>query len=154
MASAEPRAVFEAFLGALNSADIATLAGLVHPDFTETYPQSGELIRGIDNLRAEIEGHPGGFQGKGTDRVVGSADRWVVTPSSTLVRIDGAGDTFTGVSRAHYADGTDWYAVQIGEIRDGRVWRLQTFWAETFEAPAWRSSIVERIQATAKSTAR
>ena len=71
-----------------------------------------------------------------------------------MVRIEGAGDTFTGVSGAQYADGTDWYCVQIGEIRDGRVWRLQTFWAETFEAPAWRSSIVERIQATEKSTAK
>ena len=152
MASPEPRAVFEAFLKAMNSGDTAALGELVHRDCTETYPQSGELIRGLDNLRAEIEGHPGGYEGKGTDRVVGSADRWVVTPSSTLVRIEGAGDTFTGVSKVHYSDGTDWYAVMIGEIRDGRMWRLQTFWGETFEAPPWRASLVERIPTEKSST--
>ena len=152
MASPEPRAVFEAFLKAMNSGDTAALGELVHRDFTQTFPQSGELIRGLDNLRAEIEGHPGGYEGKGTDRVVGSADRWVVTPSSTLVRIEGAGDTFTGVSKVHYSDGTDWYAVMIGEIRDGRMWRLQTFWGETFEAPPWRASLVERIPTEKSST--
>ena len=145
MASPEPRAVFEAWLRAMNDGDTDALGALVHRDFTETYPQSGELIRGLDNLRAEMKGHPGGYQGKGTDRVVGSADRWVVTPSATVVRIEGGGDTFTGVSKIHYSDGTDWYAVMIGEIREGRVWRVQTFWGETFEAPPWRSSLVERI---------
>ena len=87
MASPEPRAVFEAWLRAMNDGDTEALGALVHRDFTEAYPQSGELIRGLDNLRAEIEGHPGGYEGKGTDRVVGSADRWVVTPSATVVRI-------------------------------------------------------------------
>src|SRR5271157_5409832 len=142
MPSREPRAIFEAYLRALNSGDTAALGELLHPDFTQTYPQSGELIRGLENFRAEIVGHPGGFEGKGTARVVGSADRWVVTPSNTVLRIEGAGDTFTGVSKVHYSDGTDWYDVSIGEIRDGRVWRVQTFWGPTFEAPAWRSSLV------------
>jgi hypothetical protein len=153
MSSPEPRVVFEAYVRALNSGDTAALGGLVHPDYTVTFPQSGELIRGVENLRAEIVGHPGGFEGKGTDRVVGSADHWVVTPSFTLLRIEGAGDTFTGVSKIHYPDGTDWYDVSIGEIRDGLVWRVQTFWGQTFEAPAWRSLIVEKIP-TEKNTAR
>ena len=41
----------------------------------------------------------------------------------------------------------------IGEIRDGRVWRVQTFWGQTFDAPAYRSSFVERIP-TEKSPAK
>ena len=146
MPSPEPRAIFEAYLRAMNSGDVDALGRLAHPDFTLTFPQSGELIRGVENLRAEIVGHPGGFEGNGTDRVVGSADRWVVTPSSTLLRIEGAGDTFTGVSKVHYPDGTDWYDVSIGEIHDGRLWRVQTFWGQTFEAPAWRASLVEMIE--------
>ncbi len=154
MPSAEPRAIFEAYLRAMNSGDTDTLRELVHPDFTETYPQSGELIRGFENLRAEIVGHPGGFQGKGTARIVGSADRWAVTPSNTVLRIEGAGDTFTGVSMVHYSDETDWYAVMIGEIRDGLVWRVQTYWGPMFEAPAYRSSIVEMIQPAERTPAR
>jgi hypothetical protein len=146
MPSTEPRAVFEAYLRAINSGDGAALGALLHPEFTETYPQSGELFRGLDNFRATLEKYPGGFQGTGTDRVVGSADRWVVTPASTLVRIEGAGDTFTGVTQIRYPDGSDWYSVSIGEIRDGRVWRVQTFWGEKFEAPTWRAPYVEMIQ--------
>jgi ketosteroid isomerase-like protein len=151
MPSAEPRAIFEAYLRAMNSGDADTLRELLHPDFTETYPQSGELIRGFENVRAEMEGHPGGYLGKGTDRVVGTADRWVVTPANTVLRIEGSGDTFTGVSQVHYSDGSDWYAVMIGEIRDGRVWRVQTFWGPKFEAPAYRSSIVEMIPPAEKT---
>jgi SnoaL-like domain len=147
--SPQPRAVFEAFIQALNRGDAAALRGLVHPDYIETYPQSGERIRGVENLRAIIEGYPGGYEDKGTDRVVGSEDRWVMTPAFTLLRIEGAGDTFTGVQKIRYPDGNEWYAVSIGEIRDGRVWRMQTFFAQPFEAPAWRSSWVEAVQ-TAK----
>ena len=99
MASPEPRAVFEAYVRSVNIGDTAALGALVHPDFTETYPQSGELIRGLENLRTEMATHPGGYEGKGIDRVVGSADRWVVTPSATVVRIEGAGDTTTRMAR-------------------------------------------------------
>lgn len=143
----DPRAVFEAFLRAVNSRDTAALGELVHPEYVETYPQSGERTRGAENLRAIIEHYPGGYEDKGLERVVGSEDRWVVTPVFTLLRIEGAGDTFTSVQKARYPDGSDWYVVSVGEIRDGRVWRVQTFFAATFDAPAWRSPWVEVIPA-------
>ena len=82
MPSPQPRAVFEAFLRAANRRDVAALAELVHPDYMEVYPQSGEQTHGIENLRAIIEHYPGGFEDKGTDRVIGSEDRWVLTPAS------------------------------------------------------------------------
>ena len=148
MPSPEPRAVFEAFLRAVNSRDEAALDALVHPDYLESYPQSGEQTRGAENLRAIIEHYPGGYEDKGLDRVVGSEDRWVVTPAFTLLRIEGAGDTFTSVQRARYPDGSAWQVVSIGEIRDGRVWRVQTFFAPAFDAPAWRSAWVEVVQTT------
>jgi hypothetical protein len=141
--SSEPRAIFEAFLRAVNSRDAAALGELVHPDYIDSYPQSGERTHGLENLRAIIEGYPGGFEDKGTNRVVGSEDRWVVTPAFTLLRIEGAGDTFTGVQRVRYPDGSVWHVLSIGEIRDDRVWRVQTFFAPVFDAPAWRSSFVE-----------
>ena len=146
MSVTEPRAVFDAFLEALNRADTAALERLVHPDFTDVYPQSGERIRGYDNLRAIIDNYPGGYVAGGIDRVVGSEYRWVVTPSFTVQRIEGAGDTFTGVQKGRYPDGSDWHIVTIAEIRDGRVWRVQSFFAQAFEPPAWRSAWVELDQ--------
>ena len=142
MAPPDGRAVFEAFLRAVNDRDPAGLRALVHPDYLETYPQSGESTRGIDNLLAIIEGYPGGFRDRGTTRIVGSEDRWVLSPAFTLMRIEGAGDTFTGQG-ARYPDSSDWHVVSIGEIREGRVWRVQTFFAPRFEPPTWRSAWVE-----------
>ena len=148
MAPPESRAVFEAFLHAVNGRDTAALEALLHKDYLETYPQSGEETHGAANLRAIIENYPGGFEGRGRDRVVGSEDRWVVTPAFTLLRIEGAGDTFTSVQKARYPDGSVWHVLSIGEIRDGRVWRVQTFFAPAFEAPAWRSAWVDLSSTT------
>ena len=146
MPSPEPREVFEAFLRAVNSRKTAALDALVHPDYLETYPQSGERTHGVENLRAIMEHYPGGYEDKGLDRTVGSEDRWVVTAAYTLLRIEGAGDTFTSVQQARYPDGSEWHVVSIGEIRDGRVWRVQTFFAPAFDPPAWRSSWVEVVE--------
>jgi hypothetical protein len=144
MTSQDPRSVFEAFIRAANSRDIAALEKLVHPEFQDFYPQTGEMTRGFANLRAIIENYPsGGYAGKGTDRVVGTEDHWVVTPTFSMLRIEGAGDTFTGISRGRYPDGSDWYVVNICQIRNGLVWRSETFFAPLFEAPAWRSEWVE-----------
>ena len=143
MAQSNARAVFEAWLQAVNSHDGGAVDALVHPDYEEVWPQSGERIRGVANLKAILEHYPGGYTDQGRDRVVGAEDRWVVTPMYTLLRIEGTGSVYTGVRKARYANGSDWFVVQIAEIRDERIWRVQTFFAPTFEAPAWRAEWVD-----------
>ena len=143
MSAADSRAVFERFLAAVNARDADALDELLHPDFQDLYPQSGELTRGAANLKRIIANYPGGYQDLGRERVIGGEDRWVPTPMFTLLRIEGTGNVFTGVQKARYPDGADWYVVIIGEIRDGKVWRVQTFWAPTFDPPTWRSQWVE-----------
>jgi SnoaL-like domain len=140
----DARSVFEAYLRAANGRDMAALEGLFDDDFEDVYPQSGELTRGVANFRSIIEHYPGGgYAGQGTDRLVGTEDRWVLTPSFTVVRIEGTGDTFTGVTRSRYPDGTDWYIVTIAQMRNGKLWRAETYFAQTFEPPAWRAAWVE-----------
>lgn len=140
----DPRSVFEAYLRAVNGRDVAALEGLFDDDFEDVYPQSGELTRGLANFRSIIEQYPGGgYAGQGTDRLVGTEDRWALTPSFTVVRIEGTGDTFTGVTRSRYPDGTDWYIVTIAQMRNGKLWRAETYFAQTFEPPAWRAVWVE-----------
>jgi hypothetical protein len=131
-----PRDISKEFIDATNDRDLARLAAIVRPDFEDAYPQSGERIRGFGNLRRIIENYRGGgYVGTGPERVVGVEDRWVMTPAFTMLRIEGAGDTFTGVSRGRYPDGSDWLIVTIGEVRDGRIWRCETYFAPTFDAP-------------------
>ena len=140
MSENDARGVFEAYLKATNARDVQALESLVHEDFEDRYPQSGERTVGFANLRAIIANYPaGGYEGQGTGRIVGTEDRWVLTPAFTVLRIEGKGDTFTGVSRGRYPDGSDWYIVTIAEVRDGRIWRAEDYFAPAFEAPRWRA---------------
>ena len=150
MTGEDLRSAFERYLSATNARDVAALRDVIHPDFEDVYPQSGERIQGVENLQAIIEHYPGGgYVGSGVDRVVGTEDRWVMTPAFTVLRVEGSGNVFTGVSRGRYPDGTEWFIVTIGHMRDGRVWRAETYFAETFEPPAWRSDWVSRVSSPA-----
>ena len=123
-----------------------TMADLRHPDFVEEWPQSGERIVGHENYRAIHENYPEGTPTSKIDRVVGTEDRLVITPSFTPLRIVGSGDTFTVEAQAGYADGTTAHVVTIVEMRDGKVYRQRTYFAEPFEAPEWRARWVTRME--------
>ena len=138
------RAAFEAYLAALTQRDMDALDALVHPDFEDIYPQSGERVRGAANLKAIIENYPeGGPEDRGRERVEGAEDRWVTTPTFKVLRIEGTGNVFTAVHRAQYPDGSEWHVVLIAEMRDGKAWRMQTYFAPSFEPPGWRAQWVE-----------
>lgn len=100
MSENDARGVFEAYLKATNARDVQALESLVHEDFEDRYPQSGERTVGFANLRAIIANYPaGGYEGQGTGRIVGTEDRWVLTPAFTVLRIEGRA-TRSRVSRA------------------------------------------------------
>ncbi|HET7686503.1 MAG TPA: hypothetical protein VFM19_08880 [Candidatus Limnocylindria bacterium] len=119
------------------------LRGLAHPDFQDFYPQSGELTVGVDNLVALLTAYPGELELLGRDRILGGEERYVRTPIFTVIRVEGEGDTFTSISRARYPDGSTWMIIVVGEIRDGLVYRTESYFAPYFEPAAWRSELVE-----------
>ena len=88
------------------------------------YPQSGEVIRGRRNLQALRDHHPGKPSGFSVRRIVGINDLWVteyaINYGSTVVQ-----------------------TVSIMEFQNGRVIHETQYFAEPFEAPAWRSQWVE-----------
>jgi hypothetical protein len=67
-------------------------------------------------------------------------------PRIRLRRLTGAGDVWFGESVIEYADGKVVHGVAVIEFRDGKMWRVTHYHAEPFEAPAWRSRWVERIE--------
>ena len=145
MAGVAGRELVERFYRAVSTRDWDLLGSVLHPDYCEVYPQSGERIRGTANLRAILEHYPGGFTGDiGTRRLIGSEDRWVLTPSFTPLRVSGTGDVYMFEGTAPYPDGTTWHVVSLLELKDGRIWRLTSYYAAPFEAPAWRAQWVER----------
>jgi hypothetical protein len=137
------RATFEAWVDAIQTRDFDAIRRLAHPDFQDFYPQSGEATIGVDNLVAIMSGYPGGVEALGRDRLLGGEERYVRTPIFTVVRVEGEGDTFTGISRARYPDGSRWMILVVGEVRDGLVFRTESYFAQYFEPAAWRSEMVE-----------
>ncbi len=137
--------IIHAYLEALTAEDRDTMGRLRHPDWILDYPQSGERIRGHANEVAIAENYPGGLPQVEANRLVGSEDHWVVTPSFTFERITGSGDAWWTEGKAQYPDGSTWYLASIFQLRDGTVFRETTYWAEPFDPPEWRAQWVELI---------
>jgi hypothetical protein len=138
--------VVRAYMQAIVDNDAGALARLRDPGWVLDYPQSGERIRGQANDRAIADNYPGGLPEVDPGRIVGSEDQWVVTPSFTFERVAGSGDTWWTEGQARYPDGSTWFVVSIYRLRDGRVAREITYWAQPFESPAWRAAWVEAIE--------
>lgn len=90
------------------------------------YPQSGERIFGRNNLQALRSHHPGKPSGFQVRRILGVGDLWV-----TEYTIDYQG-------RAAFT-------VSIMEFRNGKVVHETQYFADPFDAPAWRSQWVKRV---------
>lgn len=147
MSELNTRETVDRYLDGMQRSDPDAISAVLHEEYVEDYPQSGERIRGAANLRGIIEHYPGGEpQTVRVDSVIGTEDRWVVTPSFTPVRIEGAGDQYVSVAHIRYPDGSDWHVIQLIRLKDGKVYRITSFYAAPFEAPAWRAPYVERIE--------
>lgn len=105
----------------------------------------GWRIRGHPNYQAIHENYPGGLPDLKPRRILGSEDRWVVTPSFTPRRIIGTGGVYVIHSAGAYVGGDTSQAVAIVELRDGKVAKQTTFFAPAFDAPPWRARWVEKM---------
>jgi hypothetical protein len=90
------------------------------------YPQSGERILGRSNLQALRTHHPGRPSGFKVSRVLGSGDIWITEYTISYV-------------------GRSTFTVSIMEFRNEKVVHETQYFADTFEAPAWRSQWVQPI---------
>jgi len=137
------RDIIERYAVASARLDLDAQAALRHPDWTVEWPQSGERVRGSVHFARIIEGYPGGAPTVAVDRIVGSEDRWVLTPGNTILRVAGSGDFWWGEWTMTYPDGDAYQVVSLMELRDGLVYRERVYWAPPFEAPEWRRPFVE-----------
>lgn len=106
------------------SGDLETEHNIYDDSVLCEYPQSGEKIHGRRNLQALRGHHPGKPSGFSIRRIVGAGDLWV-----TEYVISYQGKQFSTIS--------------IMEFQDGKVVHETQYFAEPFEAPAWRSQWVE-----------
>ena len=133
---------------AIAERDFATLEAMVHPDIVTDYPQSGERFRGFGAMRAQLERYPGGVPSADemprAAKIVGGEERWAISPGYTVLPLAGP-ERYTTISRAKYPDASLWWVISIVELRDGRVYHADTYFAPDFEPPEWRRDIAERV---------
>jgi len=144
------RALVDRWVEALSGNDLDSLAEILHPDFVEVYPQSGELIRGYERMKAIFSAYPGLPEGEVIATSGAAPGQTNVIPSPLpfglpTIQVSEAGHTFTVEAFMRYPNGDEYFGVWLGELRDGRVYKLTTYFARPFEAPAWRTPYVERI---------
>src|SRR5204862_6619328 len=89
------------------------------------YPQSGERIRGRQNIQLSRAAQPNRKRFN-VRRIIGAGDLWVTEYVLTY-------------------DGRPSYTVSIMEFSGGKVARETQFFADPFEASAWRAQWVERM---------
>jgi SnoaL-like domain len=89
------------------------------------YPQAGERILGRKNLQALRSHHPSKPSGFKVKRIVGNGDLGITEYTITY-------------------QGRAAYTVSILEFRNGKVVHETQYFADPFEAPAWRRQWVQR----------
>jgi hypothetical protein len=127
-------AIIERLRTVFEKGSLEDLAGGVYDlsadDVIQEWPQSGERIRGRANAKAINDNYPA---------MTG------MTPKLSLRRISGEGAHWVVEGTIDYGDGTPVSYVGVTELRDGRIAAVTEYFANPFDAPAWRQQWVERM---------
>ena len=119
---------------ALESGDLGRLTKLTEEyatdDFVQEWPQSGERLTKAASARM-------------TETY---ADKTGTSPKFTYRRMLGGDNVFVVEGTIDYGDGIPVSYVGVGEVRDGKVSKMTEYFANPFEAPAWRADFVERME--------
>ena len=125
------RAALERHWAEINDQDV--VHEIYHDDVVLEFPQGGERLVGLANVRAMREVYPAAVALR-TERIRGSGDLWVAENVIT------------------YGGATSMHAITIMEFRDGKVARETIYFGDPWEPPAWRARWVERSEpATARA---
>jgi ketosteroid isomerase-like protein len=146
--ASQSRAILERLGEIIRKGDVESLKEVLHPDFVQEIPQSGERVAGIENFKRILENLPGGGSSitiAADPYIAGQKEHYVMTPTFSVVKVDGVGDELTSYVKAKYPDGSDWYIVSFTSFKDGRIIKRVDFYAPFFEPPDWRAEWVERI---------
>lgn len=120
----ETRGTVEHYWQALAQRDLETAYLLRHEEFVLEWPQSGERVKGRENLRA-IEGAYDGSPEFVLRRLVGRGEFWITEATIGF-------------------EGQSSHVVSLIELKDGKISRQTDYFGDPFEAPEWRAKWVEK----------
>jgi hypothetical protein len=127
MSDQEIRAALDRHWAASDASDFEVEHSIYLDDAVLEYPQSGERIRGRRNIQITRTNQPNKKRFT-VRRIVGSGNLWVTEYILTY-------------------DDKPSYTVSVMEFSGGKVARETQYFADPFEASAWRAQWVERIDA-------
>ena len=119
------RAALDQHWAASDANDFETEHLIYHQDAVLEYPQSGERTRGRSNIQNQRASQPSNKRFS-IRRIIGSGGLWVTEFILTY-------------------DNKPSYTVSIMEFRGDKVARETQYFADPFEAPAFRAQWVERM---------
>jgi SnoaL-like domain len=136
----ENSAAIQRFRDAVQSGDLGSMAALMDEftadNFVQEWPQSGERIN-RENSKKLAEQY---------------SEQTGTSPKMQLKGIRESGDLVVIEGTIDYGNGVPVSYVGIGEFRDGKVQRMTEYFADPFEAPAWRAPFVEQMAAAGDVT--
>jgi ketosteroid isomerase-like protein len=114
------RAALQHYVDCSEARDVDRAHEIYAEDAVLEFPQSGERFEGVPNFLEWRRRYP-------------------ATVDYEIRRVRGGGDVWTAEVAVRY-DGGRWnYGVSIMEFRGEKVARETIYYADTFEAPEWRS---------------
>jgi ketosteroid isomerase-like protein len=119
------RKVVERFWTFFDQEDYRKAGELVHDDYIADWPQSGERIRGRENLVALNEHYPGS---------------WRITIRRIIVEGDRAASDVVLTYRDQAVSCASFF-----EFKGGKIIHQVDYWADPMEAQSWRKAWVEPI---------
>lgn len=120
------RAALERHWSDINDQDV--VHEIYHPDVVLEFPQGGERLVGLANVRAMREAYP-------------------AVLDLTIKRIRGQGELWVAEHVITYDGATSLHTMSILEFRDGRITRETIYFGEPWDAPAWRAQWVAPMPA-------
>jgi ketosteroid isomerase-like protein len=127
--------VIRRYREAVQTGDLSSMSALVDEfagdDFVQEWPQSGERIN-RENSKKLSEQY---------------SEQTGTSPKFQLQGIREAGDLAVIEGTIDYGNGIPVRYVGIAQFSDGKVARITEYFADPFEAPAWRAPFVEQMAA-------
>lgn len=132
------------FRSALESGDMKQVGDLLRehgaPDMVQEWPQSGERMRGIENITAVGDNYQ---------------SQTGTTPTFKMRRMLKPGEAWILEGTIDYGDGVPVSMVSIVEMgAGGKISRQTDYFAYPFEPPEWRRQWVERMEPAAVGASR
>jgi hypothetical protein len=139
--------VLELWLKGLSEGEWEPFIDHLHPDYTETYPQTGEVFKGRENFKALVEAWPN-LPAADEVEIMGPQEPKVTVVRSPMplgqpvIHVTEGDGRFSAQTHVRYPDGSEFILISLGRMEDGLIRENTLYWAAPEEPAEWRKPFV------------